>query len=296
MTSADSSPADASPADPSRAQASSVDDWLAAAITSHVRLAAVVAGLSAEEITGPAYPSEWSVAQVLSHLGSGAEIFGLFLQAGLAGAAPPGVAEFEPIWDRWNARPPAKQAADALLADRDFLDQVEALDDAARRDTRLSLFGMDQTVADLLRYRLGEHTVHTWDVEVTRDPTVALGAPGRRPAHRHVGPDGQPRRPALGSPVSRSGLHDRAGSSVPPGGRRHRGAATGRRHRGRHRGGTPADPGRGAHPTRLRPTRCRAHSGVGRRRRPRCVAGHLPRILTAACRGSSHGPDLRPGR
>ncbi len=160
------------------ADVSSPDAWLTEAVASHVRLSADVHALSAEEISGPAYPSEWSIAQVLAHLGSGAEIFGLFLQAGLDGAPAPGAADFGPIWDRWNAKPPARQAADALVADGAFLDQVEALDEELRRHTHLSLFGADQTLADLLRYRLAEHAVHTWDVEVAGDPaaTVAPGA------------------------------------------------------------------------------------------------------------------------
>jgi uncharacterized protein (TIGR03083 family) len=155
----------------------SPDQWLAATVASHVRLVADVEALSPEEISGAAYPSEWSIAQVLAHLGSGAEIFGLFLQAGLGGEPAPGAADFEPIWERWNAKPPARQAADALVADAAFLDQVEGLDEEMRRHTHLSLFGADQTVADLLRYRLAEHAVHTWDVEVPGDPTATL-APG----------------------------------------------------------------------------------------------------------------------
>jgi hypothetical protein len=38
------------------------------------RLHAHTAGLAVDELTGPAYPSQWSIADVLSHLGSGAVI------------------------------------------------------------------------------------------------------------------------------------------------------------------------------------------------------------------------------
>jgi uncharacterized protein (TIGR03083 family) len=152
----------------------SIDDWLAAAIGSHQRLATIVGSLGPEAITGPSYDSEWSVAQVLSHLGSGAEIFTLFLQAGLRGDPAPGPSEFGPIWESWNAKSPVDQAADALVADREFLHEVEAMDRAGRQGWHLQMFGGDQGLSDLLRLRVGEHALHTWDVEVTTDSTATV--------------------------------------------------------------------------------------------------------------------------
>ena len=43
---------------------------------SHERLAALVEPLTPDQVTAQAYPIEWSIAQVMSHLGSGAEIMG----------------------------------------------------------------------------------------------------------------------------------------------------------------------------------------------------------------------------
>src|ERR1039458_5790367 len=80
------------------------DAWLAAANNSHRRLAGVVAPLSAEQVAGPSYASEWSIAQVLSHLGSGAEIFTLFLRTGIRGEPAPGADEFAPVFEHWNAK------------------------------------------------------------------------------------------------------------------------------------------------------------------------------------------------
>ena len=40
--------------------------------SSHARLAAVAGPLTADEVTDPSYCDEWTIAQVLSHLGSGA--------------------------------------------------------------------------------------------------------------------------------------------------------------------------------------------------------------------------------
>jgi uncharacterized protein (TIGR03083 family) len=153
-----------------------VDDWFSAASHSHRRLSDLIGSMTVEEFSGPSYASEWSVAQVLSHLGSGAEIFLLFLRAGQRGEPAPGMAEFQPVWDRWNAKSPGDQAAESLVADRKFLDQIGEMDDGERQKWGLSMFGADQQLADVLRLRLGEHALHTWDVAVIRDPSATIAA------------------------------------------------------------------------------------------------------------------------
>lgn len=50
------------------------------------------------------YAPDWSIAQVLSYLGSQAEIFGLFLDAGLSGEDPPGTGKLKGAPQPW--RPP----------------------------------------------------------------------------------------------------------------------------------------------------------------------------------------------
>ena len=59
-------------------------DWISAARASHERLATIAAPLTEDQLTSQSYDTEWTVAQVLSHIGSGAEIFGLILDASLA--------------------------------------------------------------------------------------------------------------------------------------------------------------------------------------------------------------------
>ena len=62
---------------------SSPGPWISALRNSHDRLRAAVEPLTREQLEQRSYASEWSVAQVLSHLGSQAEIFSLFLDSGL---------------------------------------------------------------------------------------------------------------------------------------------------------------------------------------------------------------------
>jgi uncharacterized protein (TIGR03083 family) len=180
----------------------SPDPWIGALRHSHDRLQALVEPLDLSQLEQRSYASEWSVAQVLSHLGSGAEIFGLFLAAGLAGQDPPGREAFVPIWNVWNAKDPQAQAADGLRADEATLERFESLDPEQKAGLRLHMFGMDMDVTGVARMRVSEHAVHTWDIAVALDPsaTVAPDAVGLlidtvgQLAARSAKPDGKERR------------------------------------------------------------------------------------------------------
>ena len=159
---------------------SSPDPWISALRHSHDRLRASVQSLGSDQLSQRSYPSEWTIAQVLSHLGSQAEIFGQILEAGLAGQEPPGPGDFPPIWAKWNAKDPQAQAADALRADLATLERLESMDAGERERLHLNLFGMDIDTTGFARLRVSEHAVHTWDVLVALDPAAARG-PGRGP-------------------------------------------------------------------------------------------------------------------
>ena len=148
--------------------------WISALRTAHGILTAVVEPLDAEQLEQPSYDSEWSIAQVLSHVGSQAEIFVLLLDAGLSGGDPPGQEDFAPIWERWNARSPQAQATDALAVNRALIERFESLDAGQRERFRLKTWGMDLDLAGLLSLRVGEHAVHTWDVVVALDPAATV--------------------------------------------------------------------------------------------------------------------------
>lgn len=136
-------------------------------------LAAVAGGLDPAQVGTPAYPSEWTVADTLSHLGSGAVIFQRILDDALGGRETPGDA-FPAVWDEWNAKPPPAQAADALVADRALLDRLDGLGPSDRARFRTSFGPMEVDFDGLVGLRLNEHVLHTWDVEVALDPTATL--------------------------------------------------------------------------------------------------------------------------
>jgi uncharacterized protein (TIGR03083 family) len=152
------------------------DQWIGALRRSHNALRANVEQLDEDGLRQRSYCTEWSIAQVLSHLGSGAEISGLFLDAGLSGAEPPGREAFLPIWEAWNERSPQSQAADALAADDALISRLEALSPEELGTVRLQLFGRDLDATGLARLRLGEHAVHSWDVAVALDPAATVAA------------------------------------------------------------------------------------------------------------------------
>lgn len=151
--------------------------WITALRSSHARFAGLVDGLTEEQVTGPSYDDdEWTIADVSSHLGSQAEIFRPFLEAGLTGDQPPGNDSFAPIWDRWNAMAPADQVRESVARNEELVERLEALDDDQRASFRVPLFGSEQDLAGFAAMRLGEHAVHTWDVAVALDPTATVSA------------------------------------------------------------------------------------------------------------------------
>jgi uncharacterized protein (TIGR03083 family) len=143
---------------------------------SHDRLASLAEAISEDFLTHISYADAWTVAQVFSHLGSGAEITLLMLEAALGG--PPLDRDAIPaIWDTWNEKPPQQQAADCLPADDEHIKRLEGLTDAELAGISYDVFGMTLDAAGLIRLRLSEHAVHTWDVAVAVDPEAVV-APG----------------------------------------------------------------------------------------------------------------------
>ncbi len=151
-----------------------VGELLAALDRSHDALVGLLAGKGADALTAPSYAREWSIAQVASHLGSGAEIFGLLVAAGAAGEPAPGGDVFGEIWGRWDAKTPVVQAADALTADGAFQDKVRALAAEVIQGWELDVFGGTQTLGAVLRMRFAEVSLHSWDIAVATDPGAVL--------------------------------------------------------------------------------------------------------------------------
>lgn len=152
---------------------STMDEQLAALEASIDRLQMLVGGLDSAALVASAYPSEWTIADVLSHVGSGAVIMGKGIECTVSGTEMP--TDFaNGVWDVWNAKSPEEQAADVLIADRSYLERVYALTDAERADFKFAMAGQEWNIAEFLVLRLTEHSFHTWDVEVVSDPAATV--------------------------------------------------------------------------------------------------------------------------
>ena len=107
------------------------DRTIAALRGTHDQVAAHVRALSDDQLLDASGAADWPVAQVLSHLGSGAEISLAGYRAALEGNEPPTNGFNQEVWDRWNALAPREQATA-------FLTQDAALVDTLSTDSRSS--------------------------------------------------------------------------------------------------------------------------------------------------------------
>ncbi len=133
----------------------------------HDHLVDVVSGLSEEALVGPSGAAEWPIAQVLSHLGSGAEIATATITAARAGEPAPGSEFNQSVWDRWNAFGPQEQASGFVEHNAALLAILESLSAQERDDTTVDL-GFTPQPLPLVTYlgmRLNEASMHGWDVE-----------------------------------------------------------------------------------------------------------------------------------
>ncbi|HVT64222.1 MAG TPA: maleylpyruvate isomerase family mycothiol-dependent enzyme [Mycobacteriales bacterium] len=142
----------------------------------HDALADVIPNLSDDELTAPSGASEWTVAQVFSHLGSGAELGLATFQALVTGDALPDDEANRAVWDRWNAMSPREQADGFLEHNERLLDAYEELTPDQRENLEVKLPYLPEPIriATYLGMRLNELALHSWDARVALDNTATL--------------------------------------------------------------------------------------------------------------------------
>jgi uncharacterized protein (TIGR03083 family) len=135
-----------------------------------------VAGFSDDDLARQSACTDWDVSQVLSHLGSGAEIALATVESALAGRDPAGQEANQQIWDRWNAMSRGERAAGWTEWTDRYQAGIEALDDdtlAALR-VQFSFFPAPVDAAALLGMRLNEQALHQWDVASSFDAGATI--------------------------------------------------------------------------------------------------------------------------
>ncbi|MBM0235079.1 maleylpyruvate isomerase N-terminal domain-containing protein [Micromonospora sp. STR1_7] len=118
---------------------STADQIITALRAGHEELAALVRDLKEDDLLRPSGASEWQVSQVLSHLGSGAEINLAALTAARTGAPAPDDDFNRGVWQHWDALPPAEHAAGFLAANERLVEAYESLDAGTRASLRIDL-------------------------------------------------------------------------------------------------------------------------------------------------------------
>ncbi len=125
------------------------------------------------DYTSHAYPSEWTVADTFSHLGSGAVIGQRRLEDSLTHReSDPGFNAS--VWDAWNAKDPEAQVKDCLSSDRELYSVLEATTEEQRNEFHFMMGPFTFDFDGLIGLRLSEHVLHTWDIEVAINPGATL--------------------------------------------------------------------------------------------------------------------------
>ncbi|MEU6375850.1 maleylpyruvate isomerase family mycothiol-dependent enzyme [Streptomyces sp. NPDC046909] len=142
----------------------------------HDHLTAVVHGLTSSDLSRPSGASGWDVSQVLSHLGSGAEISLAVLEGALHATGAPGEDFNKTVWARWDDMSPAQRAEGFIAANEALVSRYEGLDTRTRKELKVDLgfLPVAVDVATVAGVRLTEFAHHTWDVEVAFDREASL--------------------------------------------------------------------------------------------------------------------------
>lgn len=130
-----------------------------------------------DAVSGRAYPSGWTVADVVSHIGSGAVIFQRRLDDALTGHDPPQDLN-QQVWAEWDAKSPRAKAEDGLAADAAFVARLESTSADERAAVQLAMGPMQLGWEQFVGLCLNEHLLHEWDIAVSLDPDATLADDG----------------------------------------------------------------------------------------------------------------------
>jgi uncharacterized protein (TIGR03083 family) len=150
-----------------------MDAHLDALRASATRLRGLVAPLPDDRLTEAAHPSEWTIADALSHIGSSAVISQRRLDDMFAGTETP--SDFaQPVWSEWNAKSPRAKVDDGLAADQALVERYASLTPEQVTSLRFRVGPLELDATAMVAMRLNEHALHTWDVEVALDQHASI--------------------------------------------------------------------------------------------------------------------------
>ena len=151
-----------------------VDRTIAALRSEHDVLVGFVTSLSEDQFGVASGADDWTVAQVISHLGSGAEIGRPPIALAAGETVDP--EDNQAIWARWDAAVPRDQAEWFVDRNTRWIETVEALTGEQRSSLKVDLGFLPQPVPleTALGMRLNEVANHSWDARVALDPAAEI--------------------------------------------------------------------------------------------------------------------------
>lgn len=182
--------------------------------SSHDRLVRELDTVGEAGLAEPSACSGWSVGRVVAHLGSGAEIASMTLEAALAGSDQgAGQEAMKQVWQRYDALDDAGAAEQSVSANKTLLDRLESLTPDQQETLVVPFFAGPTPLSIFGAFRLAEHAVHTWDVAVTRDPADELAPEAAQiildavvaPMIGRLASDPEPGEPVVGVHLSDTG-------------------------------------------------------------------------------------------
>lgn len=133
---------------------------------SHDDIAQIVSELGESDLSAQSGSAEWTVAQVLNHLGNASEITLRTLERGKAD-----MEGNQEVWARWDAMSPSEQVANFVTWEGRLVSALEALSDEDLESKRIDMgflpFPVD--VGLFVDMRLSEVALHRWDIDVAFD-------------------------------------------------------------------------------------------------------------------------------
>ncbi|HEV3379909.1 MAG TPA: maleylpyruvate isomerase N-terminal domain-containing protein [Trebonia sp.] len=117
---------------------SNADAVITALRSGYEGLADLVVTLTDAALAMRSGASEWDISQVLSHLGSGAEINQATITAAIAGKPNPGLDFAKSVWARWDAIGRRDRVDGFQSTNEALISLYEGLDEHARENLRSS--------------------------------------------------------------------------------------------------------------------------------------------------------------
>lgn len=142
--------------------------------TEHDSLVSLLNSLNTSDLDRMSYASEWTIAQVLSHLGSGAEINLSNLRGALGTSEPISKDTYPQLWERWDSLTPIDQGSQFEQMHGELVAALEDVEAGRLAGLQIPTAMGTLSGKTVVGMRLREAAIHAWDVAVALDGGAVL--------------------------------------------------------------------------------------------------------------------------